>query len=117
MYLDTAELKERMGELEDIFSAEGLDAGEYDGGEYDDVRYEYEAIKDLAETLGSEFGNITLISEDSFREHIENTVIECGDFNIDGFLYSYIDWDGLADDMKSDYICVEYEGGTYYYRE
>lgn len=61
--------------------------------------------------------NMTIIHETHFTEAMKDLVQDC---NKDAFdvmpdlLKANIDWEGVADDMRSDYSTIEWRGETFY---
>lgn len=82
---------------------------------------EYEAIKDFCEELESygdfEYGE-TIISEDYFKEYSKDLCKELGYIpdDLPAFIEDNIDWQRVADDLKVDYMEVDYCGTTYLMR-
>lgn len=67
----------------------------------------------------SNYGADTLISEDVWSEYARTLVDDLGDVALDdlpGYIRNNIDWYGVADDLQSDYSCIDIDGTTYYYR-
>lgn len=61
------------------------------------------------------YDGITLILEDDFVSYCEEMVIEWGYIDKDLPYWIEIDWEATADNMRSDYHKVEFEGKTYLY--
>lgn len=61
---------------------------------------------------------VTLIREDGFTDYCRELLQDCGMLpnNLPSFIEFNINWDGVTDDMKQDYSCVEIDGDTYWYR-
>lgn len=59
---------------------------------------------------------VTVIREDYFVDYCKNFLEDCGYIKSDMPHWIEIDYDATADNMKADYIEVEYEGDTYYAR-
>jgi hypothetical protein len=58
----------------------------------------------------------TLINEDIFAEYIEELAVDCGDIKTNSWLYSYIDWERVAEDSKMDYTTITWRGQDFYVR-
>lgn len=60
----------------------------------------------------------TIISEEYFVEYCEELVTDCGYISEDlpSFISNNIDWDAVADDLRVDYMEVDYDGTTYLMR-
>lgn len=61
---------------------------------------------------------ITLIRDSYWEEYCEDMVKDIGDLpdNIPSYLYSNIDWKGVAEDLQVDYTSGEFDGVTYWAR-
>lgn len=72
-----------------------------------------EALNDAMGVYGP-----TLISEDHFPDYVQEFVTDSGYIpeDLPAFISNNIDWDGVADDMKSDYTCVSFDGEDWYIR-
>lgn len=64
-----------------------------------------------------EYG-ITLIRCNYFKEYAEDLAKDVGDLpdNIPAYIYDNINWQGVADDLSSDYTKVDFDGIEYYFR-
>lgn len=74
----------------------------------------------VAEALDAAMNNYgpTLISEDHFVDAMKQDMEDFGYISSDvpWFITNNIDWDGVADDLKSDYTSVTFDGEDYYIR-
>lgn len=77
-----------------------------------------EKLEDEVSSSEWDYG-MTFISEDEFEDYCKELVEDCGYLSKDlpFFISSNIDWAGVADDLRVDYSEVEYQGGTYLFRE
>lgn len=79
------------------------------------------------EELESELGmdlrhasrELTLIEEDSFEDYCQELCEDIGDISKDlpWYIKDAIDWEQVADSLRADYSEVEWDGGTYLWRE
>ena len=83
---------------------------------------EYDAIKEFCDELEAcapdyQYGE-AVIHEDYFTEYSTDLVKDCGYIpnELPAFIENNIDWDGVAEELKVDYITVDYDGSTYYIR-
>jgi len=59
----------------------------------------------------------TLIDEGDFVEYAQDLAEDISGMPRDQpWPFSHIDWEAAADDLRSDYSSVEYQGNTYLYR-
>jgi hypothetical protein len=59
----------------------------------------------------------TLIAEGYFTEYAEDFAIDIGAVKRDApWPNTHIDWEAAAEDLKSDYSEVDFDGSTYFYR-
>ena len=83
---------------------------------------ELEVIKEIdnvEDSVGKEFEyGVTLIEEDDFVDYCKELVSDCGDLpkDLPWYIESNINWEGVADYLKSDYSEVEYNEDTYLFR-
>ena len=88
---------------------------------YEDLLSEYEDIKNFIDELEG-YGDFkygeTIISEDYFTDYAEDLVKDLGYLtdNLPALIENNIDFKGIADDMKADYMEVDYQGTTYLMR-
>jgi hypothetical protein len=57
-----------------------------------------------------------LIPEYEFTDYIKDFVTEVDNFDVPEYIARNIDWDGVAEEFKSDYIPVDFDGCEYFYR-
>lgn len=100
---------------------------ELDDG-YDELREESTAIWEKQTDEGREWRTLTdvleemgdadyLVSERYFPKYIKETLEDCGDIPRNFPWYIEIDWDATAENVKSDYSELEWDGHTYLYRD
>ena len=113
-YLDARELMKELDELRDqkTDAEENKDTLGLDEGEEERLT----ALLELEEALGPG-SDVTLIPEDEFEDYAQELAYDCGLINRDHTLDSYIDWERWADDCKSDYTTITFDGDDYLYRE
>lgn len=76
-----------------------------------------EEIDKIEEEIGSEFEyGVTLVNEDYWEEYVKEECEDCGYISKDFPTWIEIDWKATSENMKDDYIEVEYQGETYYAR-
>lgn len=81
--------------------------------EIDKISY----IDEIEDEIGSEFDfGVTLIHEDDFTDYTENLLKDCGYISDDFPSWIEVDWEATAENIKQDYLELEYEGETYLYR-
>jgi len=134
-YLDTRDLAKRMDELEDLETAladakEALadaDPDEDNVALHEDLdraiedfdEAELDELKELREIQNyvSEFRHgETLIPEEDFVSYCQDLLEDVGDLPKDLPSYLVIDWEATAENLKADYVDVEYLGNTYLVR-
>ena len=87
---------------------------------WEDELKQIEEVNELENDIDNgefDFGT-TLIDEDDFEEYCEDLVSDIGDLPTDlpSYISNNIDWSGVAEDLKVDYLDVEFRGTTYLYR-
>lgn len=58
-----------------------------------------------------------LIHEDYFPRYVQDFAEDIGAVSRDMSDWIVIDWDKTADNLKADYVTVEFDGNTYYRRQ
>lgn len=86
----------------------------------DDQIEEFESVRDFCDELNYgdfQYGE-AIISEDYFTEYAEELVKDCGYLHNDlpSWIENNIDWDGVAGELKQDYMEVDFKGTTYLMR-
>lgn len=87
--------------------------------EYESDITHYKEISDFCEELSGspDFGyGETIIPESKFTEYCEELVKDCGYIRSDLPSWIEINWEATADNMKADYMEVDFNGGTYLMR-
>jgi len=109
-----------IGDLDEIDDAEEIDELQ---SELADLRDELEGLKEealdifeLRDECNDYARGETLINEDIFAEYIEEMAVDCGDIKTNSWLYSYIDWERVAEDSKMDYTTITWRGQDFYVR-
>lgn len=82
---------------------------------------EYRALKNLidqCEGYGDWRHGETLIRDDYFTEYAEDLASDIGDYDPRNVRWPYtcLDWEKAADELKQDYMQVEFDGTTYWMR-
>lgn len=86
-------------------------------------RDELKKLEDFRDEVGSKGDLITenhgpFVREDCFAEYAEELAEDIGAIDRQtGWPLNCIDWDKAADELRSDYSEVEWDGHTYLYRE
>ena len=80
---------------------------------------ELKNLLDLRENFGREWKDgVELILEKDFEEYAQDHAESIGAIDRNAsWPLNHINWDFAAEDLKSDYSSVDYDGETYYYRE
>lgn len=92
-----------------------------------DLRAEFDTLKELLEDLKGNGGGdedwrgdwypITLVRDSHFRDFAQQEAEDLDLIKADArWPNNCIDWDQAADELKSDYTTVEFDGVTYWYR-
>jgi hypothetical protein len=89
-------------------------------GEHKEEREELKKLKDLKEAIGNdeewEFG-ITLINDNYFEEYAQEFAEDIGAIEKNGqWPTNFIDWERAADELRIDYMEVDFDGATFWYR-
>ena len=138
--IDTRDLNKRLNELEDeredledaVTEAriEAKDCDPDEDEEYDDnVTGAIEALEEWDEEYKEELDELcamrdeipewqrgeTLIAEEDFAEYAEELADDLYEVE-QHWPFNHIDWDAAADELKSDYSSIDYQGTTYLYR-
>lgn len=139
MYLDSRDLIKKREELkQQVLDSFNETFPQYETDYFENILFEEEEIQSWKEDWLDEIIEITdiekledevsssewdygmtFISEDEFEDYCKELVEDCGYLSKDlpFFISSNIDWAGVADDLRVDYSEVEYQGGTYLFRE
>lgn len=124
-------LDELLSEANDEFEQEFADVDELqdylndldepDCYKYQDEIKEFNDVNDFCNELEG-YGDFshgeTIISEDYFTEYCEELVKELGYLSTDlpSFIETNINWDGVASDLKIDYMQADFDGTAYFMR-
>lgn len=119
--IDVRDIIERIEELESLKDDHEADP---DGGHWsnEDAR-ELRTLTDIMDDLRGYGGDeqwrgdwypVTLIRESYFTDYIEELVSDCYDLKLPDFVH--VDWEATAWDVKVDYLTVEIDGVTFFYR-
>lgn len=57
------------------------------------------------------------IPEGEFKDYVREMVISMGQVERNGWADDHVDWAGVAEEWESDYETVEFDGGTYYWKD
>ena len=138
--LDTIDLNKRLNELEDeredledavtILKDELNDCDPDEKEDYennvvdaiealnewdDEYKEELDELYTLRDEIPGWRHGETLIAEEDFAEYTKQLVDDL--YGVENhWPLNHIDWDAAADEFKSDYSTVEYQGTTYLYR-
>lgn len=106
--IDTRDLLERISYLEDEEDA-ATEENPMDEDEASELTELLECKDDLPL-------DETLIRESYFEKYAQETMEDIEGIDPKSFIWSYIDWERLAEDLKVDYTTIEIGDYTYYYR-
>ena len=85
----------------------------------DDEKQELETLKDLESQCQCgdwEYG-ATLINDDYFVEYAQDLAEDIGAIDRNAnWPCNHIDWNAAADELKTDYFCVDFDGEEYWLR-
>lgn len=116
--IDVRDIIERIEELEDEF-------GQFTIEERDELETLRAIMEDLKGNGGDEqwrgdWYPLTLVRDSYFVDYAQELAEDCGYASgPDGYsnpLFSYIDWEAWARDVRMDYTSTEIDGVTYWYR-
>lgn len=111
--IDSRDIIER---IEDLESREDYPEDEEDSLDAEE-REELCILREIQDNASSEwFYGETLIHENYFVDYIREFVQEVGYLpdNMPEWLTNNLDWDGIANDLQSDYRDVDLNGETYW---
>ena len=124
-YLDTRDLQKRLDELEEVRGEVEEESGiagvqakalaEWDATQ---EGQELAALQTLEAEIGREFlYGVTLIPEGEFVDYAEELAGDIGAIDRNAtWPLNCIDWEQAADELRSDYTEIKYDGTTYLYR-
>jgi len=110
--IDSRDVIAKIEELEEIEELDELD-------EYQ--KEELEALQALAEQ-GESYGEdwqygVVLVRDSYFEEYAQDYAESCGAMNDSmSWPYTYIDWEGAADELRADYTSIDFDGVDYWVR-
>ena len=116
--IDSRDVIARIEELES--EMEDLEGQELENWK-EDYQDELDSLKALAEEAeGSpdwEYGE-TLIRDSYFTEYAEELCKDIGEIpkELPWYIANHIDWDGVASELKQDYMSVDFDGVEYWIR-
>ena len=114
-----ADTDEEVEEAQDFMDQKGDDRDNA-FGDLQEWQEEYQEELDELTSLDNEVSEwqdgATLIPEDEFTEYCQELLEDTGDLPKDIPHYIVIDWEATADNLRVDYIEVEYQGTTYLVR-
>ena len=108
VYLDSRDLEKELVELQEA---------KEDGEDFDEDRLkDLEELKEELSGYGWDYG-ITLIQDYDFRGYADEFFDECYANEIPENIKTYINYQEFADDLEQDYSSVDFDGGSYLWRE
>lgn len=109
-------------DFEEIVDFDEVDL-EHEGfkSEYSEEIDEYESIKhfhDELENYGDFIHGATIIADSYFKDYCKASCEDHGEIpkNLPRYIENNIDWQGVADDLKADYMEARYNGVYYLLR-
>ena len=116
---DSRDVEARIEYLESLGEIDS-DGDTVDDGLDDDEREELtmlRAFRDDEVDSGEWRHGITFVRDDYFEDYARDLAAELGDIKSEvSWPYTCIDWEQAADELRTDYTEVEYDGETYLYR-
>ena len=116
--IDSRDVIKRIEELEDLIS-NNKELPKKKREDLTEEERELKVLNDLAEeSNGSpdwECGE-TLIRESFFTEYVEEMLVDIGDLPKEIPHYIVIDWEATAENIKTDYTTVDFDGIDYLIR-
>ncbi len=116
--IDSRDLIERIEELEDLIN-NNKNLPKEKREDLTEEERELEVLNDLAEESNVspdwKYGE-TLIRESFFIEYITEVLVDIGDLPKKIPHYIVIDWEETAENIKEDYITVDFDGVDYLIR-
>jgi hypothetical protein len=111
--LDSRDIIAQIEYLSAVISDDASDADEVDIAEQ-----ELAVLRKLADEGISEWEDgATLIRDSYFTEYAEQLAGDIGAISADaGWPLSHIDWEAAADELKMDYMSVDFDGVEYWAR-
>lgn len=116
--IDSRDIMRRIEELTD-FLADVPDAIDGEPDDYSDARNELailQSVESQAEGYGDWHHGETLIRHDHFTDYAEELVKDISDMPSKIPFYIVIDWEATAENLKVDYMTIDYDGVEYLMR-
>jgi hypothetical protein len=109
-WLDARDLDQELDDLRARFEDEEdcLDPEE------DERRLALEALNEEVNLWEAGRNGSALIPDYDFEDYAEELAYDIGMVDRDAQISHYIDWDKWADDLKDDYLSVDFEGQEYW---
>ncbi|MGZ8888003.1 MAG: hypothetical protein ACXW1D_00425 [Halobacteriota archaeon] len=115
--LDTKETTAAHHEAMDEENEARKNLAEWDLSEDAEELAKLKTLAEQCEGYGDWGHGETLISEDYFTEYAQELAEDCGMVNKDtSWPNNHIDWDAAAEELKNDYMEVDFDGTTYLMR-
>ena len=113
--IDSRDVIERIEELEDLIEDEKEE-------DFKEEIEELKTLKDLAEqgeVYSDWIHGAILIDEDYFTEYAEQLCKDIGEIpqELPWYIAENINWEGVADEIKVDYSCINFNGQDYWIRD
>lgn len=106
---------EEKEELEEKIADKESDIESLESDFDEDEQEELAELENMESEISEWRDGETLIHEDNWIDYVKVFLEDCGDIPRDLPWYIAIDWKETADNLKSDYSEIEYQGNTYYY--
>ena len=88
---------------------------EYDDIELDFDHEEYDELCEMRDEISEWQYGVTLIPEEDFVDYVQELLEDCGVVDSEIPWYVVIDWESTADNVRTDYSIVTYQGEDYYF--
>lgn len=125
-YIDVRDVIARVEHLEQLRQPGPVDLGDDNDTAQDDLFMELAMLESLLSDLEGNGGDeewrgswypIGLVRDSYFKDFAQQEAEDLDLIKSDArWPYTCIDWDQAADELKSDYSTVEFDGVTYWYR-
>jgi DNA repair exonuclease SbcCD ATPase subunit len=108
---ERAELEQAVEDAQNSVEGAELEFG-------DTEKAELKELEEIESEVGSFRDGETMIPEDEFTDYCREMLEDIGDLpkNLPAYIENNIDWDGVASDLKADYIEITYQDETYLVR-
>lgn len=122
------EFETEFADFEELPTLAGDDLGEVDNEVEEQEKLEdfknlweseledIQAIDDIEDVVSEFYSGEVLIREDYFTDYVKDLLEDCGYIPKDFPSWIEIDWEATADNVRQDYMEVEYEGRYYLFR-